>query len=100
MKWEQGCYTLVQDTDTEGLQFALDLVLYVGCQSEKVGAGMLHIIDTDGLEFARDLVLLSCMLAVNMSCCFILEEADLSELCPQPKGRGTYCFWCRSRWCR
>ena len=33
-KWEQGCYTLVHDTDTEGLVFALDLVLYVGCQSE------------------------------------------------------------------
>ena len=42
-KWEQGCYTLVHDTDTEGLKFALDLVLYVGCQGEKVGAGMLHI---------------------------------------------------------
>ena len=33
-KWEQGYYTLVHDTDTEGLQFALDLVLYVGCQGE------------------------------------------------------------------
>ena len=33
-KWEQGCYTLVHDTDTEGLEFALDLVLYVGCQGK------------------------------------------------------------------
>ena len=31
-RWQQGCYTLVHDTDTEGLEFALDLVLYVGCQ--------------------------------------------------------------------
>ena len=24
----------------------------------------------------------------------------LIYLCPPPKGRGTYCFWCGSRWCR
>ena len=71
-KWEQGCYTVVHDTDTEGwslpltlsdiegLELAHDLVLYVGCQGEKVGAGMLHIssyTDTKGLQFALDLVL-------------------------------------------
>ena len=43
VKWEQGCYTLVHDTDCDGLELAHDLVLYVGCQGEKVGAGMLHI---------------------------------------------------------
>ena len=43
MKWEQGCHTLVHDNDIEGLEFALDLVLYVGCQGEEVRAGMLHI---------------------------------------------------------
>ena len=35
-RWQQGCYTLVHDTDTEGLEFALDLVLYVGCQGNSL----------------------------------------------------------------
>ncbi|XP_052257592.1 prolyl 3-hydroxylase OGFOD1-like [Dreissena polymorpha] len=29
--WSPGSYTLVHDTNTEGAEFALDLVLYVGC---------------------------------------------------------------------
>ncbi|XP_045159560.2 prolyl 3-hydroxylase OGFOD1-like [Mercenaria mercenaria] len=30
--WSHQCYTLIHDTDTEGSQFALDMVLYLGCQ--------------------------------------------------------------------
>ncbi|WAR24150.1 OGFD1-like protein [Mya arenaria] len=29
--WGHQSYTLVHDTDTEGAEFAFDLVLYVGC---------------------------------------------------------------------
>jgi len=32
--WSHRSYTLVHDTDTEGSEFALDLVFYLGCQGE------------------------------------------------------------------
>ena len=28
------------------------------------------------------------------------QSVTLPSLCPPPKGRGTYCFWCRSCWRR
>ncbi|RUS77524.1 hypothetical protein EGW08_014708 [Elysia chlorotica] len=33
-KWEHGCYTLAHDTDTEIQDFALDVMMYVGCDNE------------------------------------------------------------------
>ncbi|XP_052777940.1 prolyl 3-hydroxylase OGFOD1-like [Mya arenaria] len=35
--WGHRSYTLVHDTDTEGAEFALDLVLYVGCADMEYG---------------------------------------------------------------
>ncbi|GFR75542.1 2-oxoglutarate and iron-dependent oxygenase domain-containing protein 1 [Elysia marginata] len=34
-KWEHGCYTLAHDTDTEIQDFALDAMMYVGCENGK-----------------------------------------------------------------
>jgi len=33
-RWAHGCYTLVHDTDPEGAEFALDVLLYVGGKGE------------------------------------------------------------------
>ncbi|XP_059145814.1 prolyl 3-hydroxylase OGFOD1-like [Physella acuta] len=33
-RWEHGCYTLAHDTDVDNLDFALDLMLYVGCDKD------------------------------------------------------------------
>lgn len=34
-RWEHGCYTLAHDTDVDNLDFALDLMLYVGCDKSE-----------------------------------------------------------------
>ena len=31
-RWQQGDYTLVHDTNTEGAEFALDAVLFCACR--------------------------------------------------------------------
>ncbi|GFO40766.1 2-oxoglutarate and iron-dependent oxygenase domain-containing protein 1 [Plakobranchus ocellatus] len=33
-RWEHGCYTLAHDTDSEMQDFALDVMMYVGCDNE------------------------------------------------------------------
>ncbi|XP_060593142.1 prolyl 3-hydroxylase OGFOD1-like [Ruditapes philippinarum] len=37
--WNHKCYTLVHDTDTEGSQFALDVMFYLGCQDWEMDYG-------------------------------------------------------------
>ncbi|ELU03649.1 hypothetical protein CAPTEDRAFT_166954 [Capitella teleta] len=34
-KWEQGCYTLMHDTDLQGQEYALDVMLFCGCKGWK-----------------------------------------------------------------
>lgn len=38
-RWTHGCYTLVHDTDPEGEEFALDVMLYVGGKGWKTDYG-------------------------------------------------------------
>lgn len=38
-RWTHGCYTLVHDTDPEGAEFALDVLLYVGGRGWKSDYG-------------------------------------------------------------
>ena len=62
-KWEQGCYTLVHDTDTEGLELPLTLSYMLVVRVSEVRKWqqecytLIQDADCEGLEFDLDLVL-------------------------------------------